>query len=207
MTTKLVIVDYGMGNLWSVASAFRYLGIEPVISDDPKIVAKADRVILPGVGSYYNAMRLLKERGLFDALGEAILIRKRNILGICLGMQLLAKSGTEDGECDGLGFIPGKVERFNSNELGTLKIPHVGFNSVTPALGSRLFRGFNSETDFYFVHSYRLLTDHSYKKVSSSKYGIDFIAACEHDNIYATQFHPEKSQTNGLRLLQNFLTI
>lgn len=205
MSVQLVIVDYGMGNLWSVDSALRYLGADAIVSGDPDKVAAADVLILPGVGSFHKAMRQLRERGLADALSEAVLSRQRKILGICLGMQLLGQSGTEDGDCAGLGFIPASVHRFSRAEIGLLKLPHIGFNHVSSYPHGRLLGGLASPADFYFVHSYRLLPDGLPGTPSLCRYGIDFLAAYEHENIFATQFHPEKSQTNGLQLLSNFL--
>lgn len=207
MLGKLVIVDYGMGNLWSVLNALRYLGADPVVSGDPVMVEKADALILPGVGSFRKAMGELETRGLTDALCESVLGRQRKILGICLGMQLFAEAGTEDGECAGLGFIPGKVERFCRAELGDLKLPHIGFNQVTTSSQGRLFRDIGTTADFYFVHAYRLLATGIPGELGLCHYGIDFLAAFEYQNIFATQFHPEKSQTNGLRILSNFLAI
>lgn len=207
MQGKLVIVDYNMGNLWSVLNALRYLGADPVVSGDPAMVEKADALVLPGVGSYLKAMGELEAKGLTDALRESVLGKKRKILGICLGMQLFAEAGTEDGECAGLGFIPGKAERFSRAELGDLKLPHIGFNQVTTSSQGRLFRGIGTTADFYFVHAYRLLAAGAPGELGLCRYGIDFLAAFEYQNIFATQFHPEKSQTNGLRILSNFLAI
>jgi glutamine amidotransferase len=196
-----------MGNLWSVLSALRYLGVEPIVSGDPAVVVAADSLILPGVGSFRKAMQALQTLGLVEALSEAVLSRKSKILGICLGMQLLAERGTEDGECPGLGFIPGSIDRFTREELGSLKVPHIGFNQVRATPHSRLFKGIVSPADFYFVHSYRLLAADFPGDRGLCCYGTEFLAAYEHENIFATQFHPEKSQTNGLKLLNNFLTV
>lgn len=207
MTLRVTIVDYGMGNLWSVMSAVRYLGAEPRISGDAHEVAAADCLILPGVGSFSLAMQALEQQNLVNALREAVLIRERKILGICLGMQLFAAKGTEDGECSGLGFIPGIVERFRRDELGTLKLPHIGFNEVTFGDECQLFRGLSNPSDFYFVHSYRLPPNANSNGQATCRYGIDFLAAYERGNIYATQFHPEKSQTSGLHVLKSFLTV
>jgi glutamine amidotransferase len=202
-----VIVDYGMGNLWSVFSALRYLGAAPIVSADPDVVAKANTLILPGVGSFNKAMQALNNSGLADALRDAVIVRQRKLLGICLGMQLLAERGNEDGVCPGLGFIPGTVDRFTRGELQDGKLPHIGFNRVRADAKSRLFQGIMKSSDFYFVHSYRLLANGLPGKHGICNYGVDFLAAIEHENIFATQFHPEKSQTNGLQLLSNFLAI
>lgn len=207
MMTKITIVDYGMGNLWSVSSALQYLGAESVISNDPAVVAGAEALILPGVGSFFNAMQALHDKRLDSAVMEAVRARGRKILGICLGMQLLAERGTEDGECAGLGLIPGTVRRFTSEELGSLKLPHIGFNEVRCSPNSRLFNGISHSADFYFVHSYRLLPSQRKGASAHCTYGCEFLAAYEHSNIFATQFHPEKSQTNGLLVLKNFLAV
>ncbi|MFL0658895.1 imidazole glycerol phosphate synthase subunit HisH [Cylindrospermopsis raciborskii UAM/DH-MRr] len=205
MTTEIVVIDYGMGNLWSVSSALNYLGRKSVISGDPARVVRADALILPGVGSFRQAIEVLRANGLAEAITEAVLGRRRKILGICLGMQLFAESGSEDGLSQGLGFIPGVVDRFSNEELGVLKVPHIGFNQVKASDNSRLFQGLGGSTDFYFVHSYRLLSENLPGQSATCRYGVDFLAAYEHENIFATQFHPEKSQTNGLLLLKNFL--
>jgi len=205
VTGSCVIVDYGMGNIQSVLGALRYLGIDPIVSGDPKILLQADSLVLPGVGSFYKAMGKLHDSGLADALKEAVLGRDRKILGICLGLQLMSEYGDEDGGRAGLGFIPGQTKRFAPPHLGSTKVPHVGFNKVTFDPASRLFRGFHGSADYYFVHSYRLLPQDSPGLYAICRNGEEFVAAYEHHNIFCTQFHPEKSQTNGLKLLSNFL--
>lgn len=207
MPIRPTIVDYGMGNLWSVYSALRFLGASPIISSDPAVVSDAEMIILPGVGSFNKAMQALDSSGLADALRKAVLVRQRKILGICLGMQLFADSGDEDGACAGLGFIPAVVKRFSLIELQNKKVPHIGFNEVVADANSLLFRGGLKNSDFYFVHSYHVVSNELLGKRAICNYGVDFLAAIEYENIFATQFHPEKSQTNGLQLLNNFLTI
>jgi glutamine amidotransferase len=202
---KVTIVDYGMGNLWSVASALHYLGAECDFSKDPRSIAQADILLLPGVGSFRKAMQVLASTGIADAVREAVTVRRRKILGICLGMQLFAESSTEDGPSDGLGLIPGRIERFPAAELGGLKVPHIGFNWVSSMNESALFAGLEGGGDFYFVHSYRLKHEGQPGCAGICRYGEDFVAAYTSENVHATQFHPEKSQTNGLRLLTNFL--
>jgi imidazole glycerol-phosphate synthase subunit HisH len=206
MSKCVTIVDYGIGNLWSVRSALRYLGHDSVVSSTPSEVVQADALILPGVGSFRKAMAALRNSQLDEAIIEATAGRGRKILGICLGMQLLAMRSTEDGETSGLGLISADVERFDSVPMGRLKVPHVGFNKVSSHEQSVLFRGIASSADFYFVHSYRLLADGLEGRHGICHYGQDFLAAYEHENIFATQFHPEKSQTNGLMLIKNFMS-
>jgi glutamine amidotransferase len=201
---RVVVVDYGMGNLWSVASGLGYLGAEAQISGRPEEVLAADALVLPGVGSFRRAMDALRVSGLADAIVENVRGRGTWILGICLGMQLLGAHGSEDGETEGLGLVPNRVDRFTDVELGARKSPHIGFNTVRSAQ-DRLFRGLPERADFYFVHSYRMLPETLRKGVATCTYGIDFLAAFETGNVCGTQFHPEKSQTNGLVLLRNFL--
>jgi glutamine amidotransferase len=204
---KVVVIDYGMGNLWSVLNALRFLGAEASISSDPVEVSDASALILPGVGSFRKAMNALHERGLYEAIDHSVRVRGHKILGICLGFQMLAGSGTEDGLTEGLRFIPGMVDRFKPEELVDRKLPHIGFNQVRMPSDEGLFQGFDSDTDFYFVHSYRLLPEGQPGQSAICRYGTDFVAAYQHGNVFGTQFHPEKSQTNGLRLLANFLKV
>ena len=205
MAARIVIVDYGVGNIWSVRSALSYIGADHVVSGDPVKIASADALILPGVGSFRKAMFTLRATGIADALLDAVLVRQRKVLGICLGMQLFADSSSEDGITEGLGFIKGSVDRFLPEEVGLLKVPHIGFNHVAPPMHSYLFRGISCPADYYFVHSYRMLPKCLPGRTAICKYGVEFLAAYECENIFATQFHPEKSQTNGLKLLSNFI--
>ena len=203
---QVVVVDYGMGNLWSIVSALDFLGADPIISSNPAEITKADAILLPGVGSFRLAMQTLVNKNLDEAIKEVVQIKQREILGICLGFQMLAQSSTEDGMTAGLGFIPTPVESFSVQELERRKLPHIGFNRVRLPDSSHLFDGFKTEEDFYFVHSYRLLAQALPGKKAICNYGTDFLAAYEHENVFGAQFHPEKSQTNGLRLLANFLS-
>lgn len=201
----IVIVDYGMGNLFSIQSAIRYLGVESTISSDPGVISSAGKLILPGVGSFNKAMANLKAGNLVGVINEAVDKRRTPILGICLGMQLLGLSSTEDGVSDGLGFVECSVERFNEKACINLKIPHVGFNTVSITRKSRLFDGLGPQVDFYFTHSYRMLFTGQPYAVGVCSHGEPFVAAFEKEHVCGTQFHPEKSQTNGLFLLKNFI--
>lgn len=205
MSARITLVDYGMGNIWSVLSALRYLGCEPEVSSDPNVIARADSLLLPGVGSFRKAMLSLRQNSLDQAILEAVQGKGSKILGICLGMQLMGSRGSEDGDMTGLGLIPNSVDMFTAEEIGTNKIPHIGFDLVRSQPDTRLFQGLPTAADFYFVHSYRMLPDGLKGKTATCLYGTEFLAAYEQDNIFATQFHPEKSQTNGLMLLKNFL--
>ncbi len=205
MSARITVIDYGMGNLWSVINALRYLGCTPVISSDPREIAAAESLLLPGVGSFRKAMLSLQESTLDQAILEAVQGKGSKILGICLGMQLMGSRGFEDGDIAGLGLIPATVDIFSATEIGTNKIPHIGFDAVYSKPDSVLFKKLPEAADFYFVHSYRMMPQGLSGKVATCKYGTEFLAAYEQENIFATQFHPEKSQTNGLMLLKNFL--
>jgi len=203
--SKITVVDYGMGNLWSVISALKYLGCDVSVSSHPNEIINADALILPGVGSFRKAMNALSETGLDQAIIDVVQAKGRKVLGICLGMQLLGLGSTEDGQTSGLGLIKSMASKFTEVEVSGKKIPHVGFDSVFSQSNSLLFKGLGPVADFYFVHSYRMLPVSENGISSVCDYGVEFLAAYEHDNVFATQFHPEKSQTNGLLLLKNFL--
>jgi glutamine amidotransferase len=199
---KIVIVDYGMGNLRSISSTLEYLGVnEVVISADYDELRSADKIILPGVGSFARAMRQIKEKKIDTSLQELAVNNKKPLLGICLGMQLLGLSSPEDGFHEGLGFVNGDISRFDST---TLTVPHVGFNQVKTMPASKLYCGISTGADFYFTHSYRMLSKADINQ-STCDYGGEFVASFEVDNIAGVQFHPELSQQNGLQLLKNFI--
>lgn len=202
---KVTVIDYGMGNIWSVTSALKYLNCEVVVSSDPLAIQKAESLILPGVGSFRKAMKAIRDMNLEAPIIESALVRKVKFLGICLGMQLMGVDSTEDGVTTGLNLIPSKVDKFPPAEIAERKVPHIGFDKVNSDSGGKLFKGISGNQDFYFVHSYRMIPPDSHGIVSTCNYGIDFLAAYENQNLFATQFHPEKSQTNGLKLLDNFL--
>lgn len=202
---NITIIDYGMGNLYSVINALNYLGYNPIVSSEPQKIITADSLLLPGVGSFHKAMVALVENSLDQAILEAVQIKRRKILGICLGMQLMGISSTEEKYTEGLKLINTSVDKFTTSEIGTQKIPHVGFDSVNSSGKSNLLQGLSPNAEFYFVHSYRMLPSNLEGEISTCYYGINFLAAYEQENIFATQFHPEKSQTNGLKLLKNFM--
>ena len=201
---KVVIIDYGMGNLWSVASAIEFVGHTSVISDDPSMISKASVLILPGVGSFRKAMQTIKEKSIDMAILESLQKPRSKILGICLGMQLLGVSSTEDGLTPGLGLVMNEVTKLASHEK-QLKIPHVGFNIVQKPENSKLFDQFSNDAAFYFVHSYAMQFIDGPQKCAMTTYGQKFVSAIETDQVFGTQFHPEKSQKNGLRVLENFM--
>jgi glutamine amidotransferase len=196
----IAIVDYGMGNLRSVQKGFEHAGVaDIVVTGDPRVVAGADGIVLPGVGAFRDAAAHLKNAGLRDVLLERIEAGVP-FLGICLGMQLLADVGLEDGEWSGLGVLGGTCERLP----GGVKVPHIGWNTVTYPRESALFAGIPESTAFYFVHSYHLRPAVPGCIIGTAHYGVDFAAAVEHGSVYAVQFHPEKSSAMGLALLGNF---
>jgi glutamine amidotransferase len=203
----LTIVDYGMGNLRSVRNAVAYLGGDAGVSSDPAAIARSDKLILPGVGSFRRAMENIGRRDLADPLAEAVLHRKVPVLGICLGMQLLARRGEEDGGASGLGWIQGEVVPFRFEDASA-RVPHVGFNSVVAtAPSSKVFGHIQEPTDFYFVHGYFLRCDSDASVALWCDYNGRFCAGVEHENVFGTQFHLEKSQANGLAILARFLRI
>jgi glutamine amidotransferase len=195
----LAIVDYGRGNLGSVEKAFVRLGLETVVTQDPKVVWDAEAVVLPGDGAFHDAMRSLETLGLLPPL-RAALEDGRPFLGICLGYQLLFSESEEFGQGTGLDMIPGVVRRFPKG----LKVPHMGWNQVTHNGDLAIFDGIPSGAYFYFVHSYYPEPRDGTLQVATCQYGIAFPAAIGRGNLFATQFHPEKSQRWGLKLLENF---
>lgn len=196
----IAIIDYKMGNLRSVQKGFEHAGVQDVqITDDPSVLRRADGIVLPGVGAFRDAAANLKASGVEQELRHQVGAGKP-FLGICLGMQLLADMGFEDGEWTGLGFVPGTCERLP----GGVKVPHIGWNTVEYPRDSVLFDGIPESTAFYFVHSYRLVPADGGATIGSTEYGVRFSAAVQKDNVFAVQFHPEKSSTMGLRLLANF---
>lgn len=200
---QLVIIDYGMGNIKSVINALSFLGYTPLLSHEHALLDEADGYILPGVGAFGVAMQNLNKYNLIPTLEKNILTYKKPILGICLGMQLLAKSSTEERFYNGLGFIDAFVEEIPHNS--NLRVPHVGWNSLTIHKQNPLFRNIEQDTNFYFDHSFHMICQNRDIVSSTTSYGVDIVASIQKENIFATQFHPEKSQSNGLKLLRNFL--
>ncbi len=203
--SRIVIVDFGMGNLSSVEKQLGKLGASVEISSDPRIVALADRLVLPGVGHFALAMQNLIARGLREPIEQAALRDRKPVLGICLGMQLMAAS-SEEGGAVGLGWLAADVVRLRLDEAARLKIPHMGWNRVQRVAPSVLLRGIADEDEFYFTHSYHLRFHGTDSAVGETTYGIGFPSTIEQDNIFGVQYHPEKSHRAGMTLLQNFLS-
>jgi glutamine amidotransferase len=198
----IAIIDYNMGNLRSVENAFDKLGVKTDIVKDPDTLTTYDKVILPGVGAFGDAMEHLKQSGMQEAI-RAYADSGKPILGVCLGMQLLFESSQEFGNHPGLGLIEGEVQAFDTTRFQTaLKVPHMGWNDIL-VKPSALFKGLPKSFYLYFVHSYHVVCPDKYV-IGTTHYGYDFTSAVLKDNIYGFQPHPEKSHENGLKILQNF---
>lgn len=204
-SNQIVIIDYKMGNLRSVQKAFEKMGSEAIITNDKKIIRNASKIVLPGVGSFKDGMTQLANLGLIDILNEEIIKNKKPFLGICLGMQLISNKSYENGETVGLGWINAEVIKLDLKDINKkLKIPHVGWNNVSFKNNNILFQGIENNSDFYFVHSFHFKSNNDVIS-STTDYGIDFVSSVNKDNIYAFQFHPEKSQEVGLKIIKNFI--
>lgn len=202
---KVGIVNYGMGNLGSVRRALEDLGVQVFVAEHPAALFEANRAVLPGVGAFGEGMAHLRDGGWVEVV-RRIVHEGKPLLGICLGMQMLASAGDEGGDEAGLGLIAGRVRRIDA--LGcTLRIPHVGWNDVRFDAGEPLFAGVPDGADFYFVHSYALDAENEHDVVARTNYGVPVVAAVRHGHVFGTQFHPEKSSRCGRRLLRNFIDI
>ena len=208
MSEVIAIVDYGMGNLRSVQKAFEKIEKNAVITSNPSELNSADKIVLPGVGAFKDAMEELDNRGLIDSIKKNVKSGKL-FLGICLGLQLLFSKSFEDGEHEGLSLFPGSVIKFDNKKLEEkLKIPHMGWNRVKFKESSiPVFKNMPDESYMYFVHSYYVWPEERDIIIGETDYGIKFPSVVWKDNIYATQFHPEKSQKTGLEFLRNFSEI
>ncbi len=198
--SKVAIIDYGMGNVLSVQKALNALNVNSIISDNAEEIAKCSHIILPGVGSFKQAMENLHAKSLVPVLQKEVKEKKKPFLGICLGMQLLAEKGMEDGETEGLGFIEGRVQSIPEHNLPTT---HIGWNNIT-VKNNKYFSNVQ-DNNFYFVHSYCLYAKNESDVAATVEYGCELTAAVQKENVFGTQFHPEKSQLEGLEVLKNFL--
>lgn len=201
----LAIVDYNIGNLASVINACKLIGIEAIVEKDPTKLCTYDKIILPGVGAFGDAMEHLKDTGMYDAVKD-FAKSKKPILGICLGMQLLFHSSEEFGDTKGLGLIPGKIVAFDKSkmDMDEHKIPHVGWNKAFNK-ENKLFKGVKNPY-LYFVHSFHVVCEDKYT-IATTHYGYDFTSAVQNENIYGFQPHPEKSHDNGIQILKNFMEL
>ncbi|HBG70200.1 MAG: imidazole glycerol phosphate synthase, glutamine amidotransferase subunit [Bacteroidetes bacterium GWF2_43_63] len=202
----IVIVNYGMGNLHSVLKKLRMCGVDAFVSDDLNVVLNASKIILPGVGHFAMAMDNLKNLNLIETLNECALVKKTPMLGICLGMQLMA-SRSEEGSVSGLGWFDAEVVRFKIQDTLKYKIPHTGWNQISIEKESPLMKNIESLSSFYFVHSYHWKTEIKTDILTTSEYEYRFVSAVEKNNIFGVQFHPEKSHDVGEVLFRNFLKI
>ena len=200
----IAIIDYDAGNIKSVEKAFQYIGEDTVVSRDKDVILSADKVVLPGVGSFGDAMEKLRDYDLIDTINKVV---KNNtpFLGICLGLQLLFESSDETPGVKGLGILPGEVLRIPDKE--GLKIPHMGWNSIKIKKGARLFKDIPEDSYVYFVHSYYLKAGREEDVTATTEYSALIHASVEHDNVFACQFHPEKSSEIGLKILKNFVEL
>ena len=210
---KIAIIDYEAGNLKSVSKALELASNNVLKRSNIEVInsAKAlnnfDKVVLPGQGSFKQCFQSLNSiHGILDELTDFVMFKKKPILGICVGMQLFATFGDEDGGSDGLGWIGGEVKKINLKDL-SLKLPHMGWNNIQISSNSKLLNGINNDSHFYFVHSYSFDVDEKKYISATTNYSIEIVSAIEKENIFGTQFHPEKSQANGIKILENFVKI
>lgn len=203
---NVVILDYGCGNVKSVYNAFRVLDYPVKISNRDSDIQAASHLVLPGVGAFERCRKGLADLGLLEILQREVLENGKPFLGICVGMQILAKVGFEFGHHEGLGWIPGRVEKIDVSHSG-LRLPHIGWNEVQIKTPDPLFRGIYDRTTFYFVHSYQFIAENPAWVSSTCQYGLQVTASIQKENIFGVQFHPEKSQSAGIRLIKNFLEI
>lgn len=206
MSSNLVIVDYGTGNLNSVKKMMDRMKVDSIISSNPKDIISCQKIVLPGIGHFGKAMAKLKELNLLDTLHEAVLVKKKPILGICLGMQLMAKK-SEEGNTKGLGWLDSEVVKFSVSDKIKHKIPHIGWNRIRIKKNSLLMNNISELSEFYFLHSYYLKNNNQSDVLNETEYDFVYPSAIERDNIFGVQYHPEKSHEVGLQLLKNFIEL
>ena len=197
----IVVIDYDMGNVGSIVNMMKKIGQPVEVSADAQTIARADRLIIPGVGSFDRGMENIRARGLVEVLNEKVITNRTPVLGICLGMQLFG-DGSSEGQTSGLGWIPSESIRIEST---TLRVPHMGWNEIAPS-DHWLFRGEPADMRFYFVHSYHVVCKEPQHRIATTQYGGELTAAIARDHIVGVQFHPEKSHRFGMQLLRNFAT-
>ncbi len=205
----LTIIDYGIGNLRSIEKACQRVGADVLRTDDPQAIREAERLVLPGVGAFAACMHEVRDRDLEGPILDAI-AAGTPFLGVCVGMQMLFDAGHEKGVHEGLGVLPGTVEHFHDADGGTaedLVVPHMGWNAIEPTRPHPLLSGLDDPAYVYFVHSYHPVAENADDVLATAHYGHDFPAVVQRENVHGVQFHPEKSQSVGLRLLENFATL
>jgi imidazole glycerol-phosphate synthase subunit HisH len=200
----ITIIDYGLGNIRAFVNLFERLNVAIQIARKPEDLRDSTKLILPGVGAFDFAMTQLNRSGMRDEVEKQVMVNKIPVVGICVGMQMLARS-SEEGVLPGLGWIDATVKKFDVSKVpfGTL-LPHMGWNTIRPGQENPLLEGLNDQSRFYFLHSYYFVCDHDQDSIATTAYGITFTSAVNRDNIFGIQFHPEKSHHNGIRLLHNF---
>lgn len=199
----IAVINYGLGNLTSIQNMFRRLSIDAVITDDKQKIRDASKILLPGVGHFKKGMANLHESGIADLLREEVIVKGKPILGICLGAQLMTRH-SEEGDVDGLGWVDAVTVKFNEEVLNNLPIPHMGWADIRTNAGYDLWNNLPPDPRFYFVHSYHFRFDDPAQVTATADYGYEFACAFHKDNIYGTQFHPEKSHKFGMKMLENF---
>jgi glutamine amidotransferase len=203
---KIVLIDYCQGNLRSIYRKIINAGLYAVVSNEQSVISNADKIIFPGVGHFGRAMQYLREYNLIETLFKHVIIRKKPILGICLGMQLFSRE-SEEGDALGLGWIEAEVKKLNFSDQTFLKVPHMGWNSLNIKRESEFLRGITPVNSFYFAHSYYLKFSNNEDTLADTTYGIDFPSVICFNNIYGTQFHPEKSHKAGEQILNNYFSL
>jgi len=206
MPSNIAIINYGMGNLHSVYRKLSQLDVHPVVASNTHEILKADKILLPGVGHFAKAIEKLKQLEIYDALNEAVLIKKTPVLGICLGMQLMAKE-SEEGNAAGFGWINSRVVKFKIQNKIKYKVPQTGWNTIDICKKSNLLKNIDNHCEFYFLHSYHYEVSDQNDILTKTDYEYEFVSAVEKENIFGVQFHPEKSHNFGVELLKNFIQI
>lgn len=206
MEQNVLIIDYGMGNLQSVKKKLDRLKVNSLISSDEDAILNADKLILPGVGHFSKAMENIIKLGIMDTLNHAVLVKQKPILGICLGMQLMANK-SEEGNSNGFGWFDAEVVKFERYPDFKFKVPHIGWNQLLFKSDSNLLSGIHSDSQFYFVHSYHVKLNDTSDALCETEYGISFTSVIQKNNIFGVQFHPEKSHDAGEQLIKNFIDI
>ena len=204
--STIIIIDYYMGNILSIVNKIKRIGHEAIVTNEINLIKKADKIILPGVGHFQKAIENLNRLQLLDVLNETVLFRKTPILGICLGMQLLA-GHSEEGNVNGLNWLNAEVVKLKINDQLKYKVPHIGWNNAMVKKESSLFTGLSEDSMFYFVHSYHMVCNDEKDVLTQTEYEYSFTSSVQKDNIFGTQFHPEKSHDAGEVLLRNFINL
>jgi glutamine amidotransferase len=203
----ITIVNYGLGNISAFANVYKRLNIPITVATQKVELQGATKIILPGVGAFDHAMTLLNKSGMREMLDELVLVKNIPVIGICVGMQILAKS-SDEGVLSGLGWIDGEVKKFDSTLImHKTRLPHMGWNTITPINSSNLLLGFNENSRFYFLHSYYFHCNDKRNEIATTQYGLNYSSAVQKENIFGVQFHPEKSHVNGIQLLNNFANL